>query len=94
MFWERLISLAKNATIKVRGNSRRKSTHDRVVASRAGLHRKVARCPVDTCPARTGAGAETVRYYDSFRNYFGNYWYIEFTRCLWEFDCSVSCLSR
>ena len=73
--------MAKNAIIKVRDNSRRKSTHDGVVASRAN----------------TGApdyiGRE-VRYYDSFRNYFGNYRYIEFTGCLWEFDCSVSCLSR
>ena len=37
---------------------------------------------------------ELVRERNGFGVQIGNHWYIEFTRCLWEFDCSVSCLSR
>ena len=57
------------------------SAHDRVAASQ-------------TYTRKLDYIGREVRYYDGFRNYFGNYRYFELAYCLWKFSCSVSCLSR
>ena len=93
-----MISLAKNAIIKVRDNSRRKSTHDRAHDVRGT---SVLRRPEQSVEVASRANTVTpdyigreVRYYDSFRNYFDISWYIDFALYFWWLDCSVSCLSR